>query len=215
MDDILLNLYVLIVFAILGAAGFVFYRRSVSARKQELQQFAESAGWRIEYIHEPLAKGVRLLSDNWVLEAVSTSRGVSSGPGSSSISATTTLTSRAAGSTVLCGPVSSQADLGGLGEVLARKVLQAALGDTAGNVEKVSIGDSAFQQRCLVWAQSPEDARNLINPQVQAALMAWTKTAPVIKRTLDGLSVTIEGEHLKRIDDLQQFIQLGESLLER
>lgn len=215
MDVMLLNFLVIGGFAIVGGTIFLMLRKKQAQNREKLQQFVERNGWRMETIREPLAQGFRLHSSDWSVEALSRSNGMPSTPGSSNIEATTTFTAHIPGSTVLVGPRYSQADLGAMGDMLSQKVLQLALGEAARDVQQVELGSTEFQQSYLIWAQNPIDARELINPDVQSALLSWKKKSPIIKRTYDGLSLKLDGFHLDKPEELQQFVKFGEYLLGR
>jgi len=215
MDVMLLNLLVIGGFAIVGGIVFLILRQKQAQNREKLQQFVDRNGWRMELIREPLAQGFQLHSSDWSVEALSRSNGMPSTPGSSNIEATTTFTTQTPGSTVLVGPRYSQADLGTMGDMLSQKVLQLALGEAARDVQKVELGSTEFQQSFLVWAQDPFEARELINPDVQSSLLSWKKKSPIIKRTYDGLSLKLDGFHLDKPEELEQFVRFGEYLLGR
>jgi len=213
MNEILLNL---IVFAgIALAAGIVLYfvTHKQKQAEQQLQQLVQQKGWRFETIRERQAKGFRITSAEWTLEAVSRSNDTGSEAGSSNMEQKTTWTSTQSGTTILIGPRTSQANLGAMGETLQAQVIHAALGENAAGVQEVQAGSPSFRKRYMVWAQDVEDADRLLTPAVQSSLLSWSKVSPLIKRTVSGMTIELNGVHLKKMEDILKLVQLGESLL--
>ncbi len=214
MNDILLNLFVLAVFAVIAVGILLFVRNKQADQKKEIERMAAQRGWSYESLREPLAWGERIKGANWTLEAISTSSGRETGPGSSDVSMLTTWKADAPGSTVLIGKGSAQANLGALGDALAQQVLQLALGADADGVVEVDVGSPEFRNQYMVWAQEPAEAGKLVSPALQAALLKWKGEPPLIKRTGQGLILEVSGVHLKKPDELTALIQIGELLLE-
>lgn len=214
MNDILLNLFVLAVFAVIAVGILLFVRNKQADQKKEIERMAAQRGWSYESLREPLAWGERIKGANWTLEAISTSSGRETGPGSSDVSMLTTWKADAPGSTVLIGKGSAQANLGALGDALAQQVLQLALGADADGVVEVDVGSPEFRNQYMVWAQEPAEAGKLVSPALQAALLKWKGEPPLIKRTGQGLILEVRGVHLKKPDELTALIQIGELLLE-
>jgi hypothetical protein len=213
MNDILLNLFVLAVFAIIAVGILLFVRNKQAEQGREIERMAAEHGWTCESFREPLSWGTRIKGTNWTLEAVSTSSGRETGPGSSDVSMSTTWKADAPGSTLLIGKGSAQANLGAMGEALTQQVLKMALGADAEGVVEVEVGGPEFRSQYMVWAQEPAEAARLVSPALQAALMKWKGEPPVIKRTSQGLVIEVRGAHLKNPAELTALIQIGELLL--
>jgi hypothetical protein len=213
MDNITLNLIVLAVLALIGAVIFFLVRRKQDENEQKIIQLASNSGWTYESIRERLAWGLRLRSAQWTLEAISRSSGQDVGAGSSNISMSTTWHADAPGSTLLIGARTSQANLGGLGDMLTRQVLQLALGADADRLTEIQAGSETFRQKYMLWAQDSIEAKNLLTPALESALLAWKGEKVLIKRTTGGLTIELRGARLKKAADIHALIQLGEMLL--
>jgi hypothetical protein len=213
MNDILLNLFVLAVFAIIAVGILLFVRTKQAEQKKEIERMAAQRGWSYESLREPLAWGERIKGPNWTLEAVSTSSGRETGPGSSDVSMLTTWKADDPGSTLLIGKGSTQASLGVMGDALTQQVLKMALGADAYDLVEVEVGSPEFRSQYMVWAQEPTEAGKLVSPALQAALLKWKGEPPVIKRTSQGLVIEVHGVHLKKPAELTELIQMGELLL--
>jgi hypothetical protein len=213
MDTITLNLIVLCALALIGGGIFWLVWRARSEDEQKILQFASEQGWKYESIREPLAWGMRLVSSKWTLESVSRSSGQESGSGSSDVSMSSTWRADAPGSSLLIGPRTSQVNLGGFGDMLARQVLQLALGaDSVGLVE-IHCGSGNFREKYMIWAQDPLEAEKLVTPGLEAALLAYKREKPLIKRTSGGLSIELRGVRLQKVDALRALIEVGEMFL--
>ncbi len=213
MDDIKLNLIMLAIFVLLGGGIFLLVRRGQAANDEKITRMAAERGWTAESIRQPLAWGVRLKSEKWTLEALSRSSGQEVAPGSSDVSMQTTWHAETPGSTLLIGPRTSQANLGSLGESLTRQVLRLAIGPEADRLVEVRSGSEAFRQKYMVWAQDPVEAKTLLTPALEAALVAWKGAPPLIKWTAAGLTIELQGVRLKHAADILNFVQLGELVL--
>jgi hypothetical protein len=210
MDDITLNLLTLAAFALIGGLIFFLVQRKNAADEQAILQLAAEKGWKVEFIREPLLWGQRLTSPRWTLESVSRASGKETGPGSSDVSMLTVWQANIPGATILIGERQSQADLGAFGEMLMRQVLQQALGADADGLTEVKAGSEAFQQKYMLWAQKPEDVR--ITSSIEAALLNWKDSKPLIRRTSEGLSIEQQGVQIKTRSEFEQIINLGEML---
>jgi hypothetical protein len=213
MTDILLNLIVLAVLALIGGAIFLLVRRNQAAEEQKLVHLAAQRGWTYESIREPLAWGLRLSAPGWTLESLSRSSGREAAPGSSNVSMSTSWHADMAGSPVLVGPRTTQVDLGGFGDLLTRQVLGAALGSEAEGLSEVRMGSADFQKRYMVWARTPAEAAEIATPALQSALLAWKGVAPVVKRSSASLEIELRGARVKKADEIIPLVELGEMLL--
>jgi hypothetical protein len=213
MDDITLNLIVLAAFALIGGVIFLLVRRKQAASEQKIIQMAAEHGWTYEFIREPLAWGLRLKSPRWTLETISRSSGRETGPGSSDVAMSTTWHTDAPGSTLLIGERKSQVNLGGMGGLVARQVLQLALGADANGLTETQVGSETFRQKYMLWAQEAAEAGRLLTPSIESALLAWQGEKPLIKRTSEGLTIELRGVRLQKADEINTIVQLGEALL--
>jgi hypothetical protein len=214
MNEITLNLIVLVVLLVGGVAVLLFMRRRQEQAEKELVQLAEQNGWKFESVRQPLKWGIRLSTSEWTLEALSVSSGRESESGSSNISMSTIWRADSSGSTLFIGERTSQVDLGGFGNVLVRQALSMALGADADGMTEIHLGSQAFQQRFMVWSRNELDGEKLITPKVESLLMNWRGTAPLIKRTSDGLRVELRGIHLKKANDIIRLVDLGIALVD-
>jgi len=213
MDDILLNIIVLGCIIILGGGIFLYVQKKQKESRQILEQMAQEHGWRIQTIKEPLAWGIQIQSDDWTLEALSRSTGRESGPGSTDVSQSTTWSASSEGEIFLIGTRSSQADLGSFGERMQLLILQKAFGSGADDIHEVKLDNQEFNSRYMVWAKNSNEIVQSLTPGIQIALLAWADQNLVIKRKEGTLSIEMRGINMKKPDELQQLIQLGESLL--
>ncbi len=214
MDDITLNLIVIAVFAIIGGLIFFLVRRKQAENEQKIIQMAAEHGWTYESLREPLAWGLRLSSPRWALEALSRSSGKETGSGSSDITMSTIWQADAPGSTLLIGERTSQANLGGFGEMMVRQVLQLALGADAAGLIEVQAGGEAFRQKYMLWTQeTAETGQLLLTPAIVSLLLAWKGEKPLIKRTSEGLTIELRGVRYQKVDEINALVQLGEALL--
>jgi hypothetical protein len=213
MDDILLNLVVLVILALLGGGIFLFVRHRQSGKQQELLRQAAEKGWTVESVREPLTWGLRLSSDTWKLEALSHSSGQEAGPGSSNISMSTLCQAESAGGTFMIGPRTTQANLGEMGSMLARRVIQAALGESAQGISEYPVGSTSFQSKYMVWGTNGGEIEQILTPQLESTLLAWQGQKPLIKRHSGTLSIELKGVRLQKWDDLSRLVALGETLL--
>jgi hypothetical protein len=84
---------------------------------------------------------------------------------------------------------------------------------TGEDLAEVAFRDSSLQAKYMFRAEDPAGAREWLSVAAEQALLAWKKTAPVIRRDRSGLQMEITGLRLKDPADLLAFIQLGETLL--
>jgi hypothetical protein len=211
MSDLTLNLLTLTVFAVLGGLIFFLVRRSGAKNEQEILQMAAEKGWKVEFIREPLAWGLRLTSPRWTLEALSRSSGKEVAPGSSDVNMLTTWHADTPGSTLLIGERQSRANLGEMGDMLTRQVLQLALGADADGLSEIQAGSAVFRQEYRLWAQNPDEVR--LFPALESALLNWKGQKPLIKHTSDGLTIELRGVRLAKPAEIRALVQLGELLL--
>jgi hypothetical protein len=213
MDNITLNLIVLAVLALIGGLVFILVRGGKAENEQKLIRMAAGEGWTYESIREPLAWGLRLKSPQWTLEALARSSGQEAGPGSSNVAMSTTWQADAPGSTLLIGARTSQADLGSLGDMLTRQVLQLALGADAQGLNEIQAGSETFRRKYMLWATEAAEMERLVTPALESALLAWQGQAPLIKRLSGILTIELRGVRLQKEDELRRLVRLGEAFL--
>ena len=211
MDNITLNLIVLVVLFLGGGLIFILVRRKQAGNEQKIIQMASENGWTYESIREPLTWGIRLKTVQWTLEAISRSSRQEAGPGSSNVAMSTTWQADAHGNTLLIGPLTSQTNLGGFGDMLARQVLQLALGENAKGLAEIQAGSETFRQKYMLWAKNPTEMEGLITPALESVLLTWKEQPLLIKRLSGILTIELRGKRLQKAEDIRRLISLGES----
>jgi hypothetical protein len=207
MDDILSNLMVILVLAVIGVSLFLFFRRRQAAAEKELSQVALAHGWQLETLHEPLAWGVRISGQGWTLEAISRSSAADAAPGSSNVSMSTRWQAPRPGSALLLGPARSSASVAGQYAGPLTSLF------TGANMHAVSVQNTTLANKYMLWAETPAEAEALLSPAVCAALLAWKQSPPLVRRDQSGMQMELAGERLKSPADLLAFIRIGEALL--
>ena len=213
MNDLTLSLVVIVVVAILIILIFVLIQRNRRKQESQMAQMALEHGWRLELVKEGSAYGQRIYHHDWTIELLTSSSGKSEAEGSSNVTASTIWKASAPGSTVLIGPMTTQINLGGLGETITRQLLQIALGDEASGLQEAKAGSEEFRNRYMIWAKDPQVVERMINPFIESTLLSWVKYAPFIKRTSQELSVELRNTRLKKPDEIITLVKLGEFLL--
>lgn len=213
MNDVTLSLLVILATGLLVILIFVLVRRHRSEQEKQLAQMALERGWKLELEKERLSYGQRIHHRDWMIELMTQSSGYPEAQGSSNVIASTVWKAPVTGSTVLVGPRSTQISMGGLGETITRQLLQMALGEEAEGLEEVKVGSEEFQKRYMIWAKDPEVVVRLINPFFESTLLHWSKYAPMVRRTAQGLSVELRNFRLKKPEEIETLTKLGEFLL--
>jgi hypothetical protein len=213
VNDITLNLIMIFIFSLLGLGIFLLVQRNQTKYEQQIRMLVNQNNWNLEWINEQLAKGLRISSPNWILEAMSRFSGRETGPGSTDATLLTTWSSDAPGSVIIIGARTNAIELGSIGDILGRTVIEMSLGTEAMGVQEIQIGSDAFKKHFMVWAKDIREAEGFLTPTIQSALLNWPKPIPVIKRTNNGLCIELRGCHLRKPADLLRLIQLGEKLL--
>jgi hypothetical protein len=208
LNDILSNVIVITVLAVLGGGIFLLVRRKQTADGQRLAQTALERGWQLETVSEPLAWGVRITCRGWTLESLSRSSGAEAGPGSSNVAMSTRWQADGPGSALALGPRRGDAALAG---TLAGPFMRLF---TGADMCEVQLKDAVLAEKYMLWAENPAEAESLLTPGLEAALRDWKKVPPVVRRDRSGLWMEIAGERLKSADDLLAFIRIGEALLD-
>ncbi len=113
------------------------------------------------------------------------------------------------GSTILIGERTSQANLGGIGDMLTRQVLQLALGRDADGLTEIQAGSEAFRQKYMLWAQDRTEAERLLTPRLESVLLGWKGKKPLIKRTSSSLTIELRGVRLQKAEAIFALVHLG------
>lgn len=213
MSELILNLLVITGVIILGGIIFILVQRKRKQEQQEIDALALQNGWRVENLREPLARGFRLIGPGWVLESIIRSSGQEAGPGSTNTDQETTWFSDKPCRPLLVGPRTTSLDLGPFAEQLMKKVIRDALGTEADGVREITLGDNAFQNKYLVLARDKNEADRVLIPAIQTALSAWQKNLPVIIRTNEGTRIELKGVRLRKADEINALVRLGELFL--
>jgi hypothetical protein len=213
MNDITLSLLVVLAVGLLVVLIFVLVRRNRVEQEKLLKQMALERGWRLEVVRERLMSGYRIFHKEWQLDLLTQSSGGPEAEGSSNIIASTEWRAPGTGNTILIGPKTAQINLGGLGDALIQQVLQMALGTEAAGLMEIKEGSSQFQKDFMIWAKDPEEVRRLISPYLESTLISWKKYSPMIKRTREGLRIELRNTRLKKPQDIDTLVKLGEVLL--
>jgi hypothetical protein len=213
MNDITLSLLVIIAVGLLVVIIFVLVRRNRAENEKRLAQMAVERGWTLEVVREPLMYGQRIRYKQWIIELMTKSSGQPVAPGSSNVVSSSIWRAQGSGGTILIGPRSAQINLGGLGEALIRQVLNQALGSEAEGMVEVQAGTENFRKNFMIWAKDPEDARKIISPFLETALLGWKNASPLIKRTTEGLQIELRNTRLQKAEDIENLVKLGDFLL--
>lgn len=213
MNDNTLSIIVILATGLLVIFIFVLVRGNRKKQEQQLAQMALERGWKLELVREPLMYGQRIRHKDWQLDLLNQSSGGPEATGSSNVTASTVWHAPGSGSTILIGPRTSQINLGGLGEVLLRQVLQMALGTEAEGLVEVKEGSQPFQKNFMIYARDPEDVRRLLSPFLESTFTNWKNYSPTLKRTAAGLNIELRNIRLKKPEDIETLIKLGDLLL--
>ncbi len=212
MNEILLHVSVIAAVGLCVALIFWLVRRRQAARLREVQALADRRGWRLEPFREPLAWGLRLHGPGWTLEASSRSHGLEHAPGSVDVAMCTRWRASIGGSRLLIGARRPGVDPAALGGGLGAGVLELLVGPEVAGLRAVEAGSAALRQRFLLWAESTADLEELLAPELQAALLAWSGPSPLIRRDREGLEIELAGAHLSDASALDALASLGEAL---
>jgi hypothetical protein len=207
MQDIYSNIVVIMVLAVLGGGIYIFFRNKEIAARRKLDQMAREHGWKLENLSEQLAWGVRITDGEWTLESISRSSSAEAAPGSSNVSMSTCWQADRPGSTLLLGPRLPGAVAA---PTFAGQFVRMVTGES---LTEVTLSNPILQEKYMAWAQDPVEAATRFMPTLEASLLAWQGTPPLIKRDPSGLTMEITRERLKSPERILAFIQIGEALL--
>jgi len=223
MNDILSSLIVVAVTGVVVILIFVLVARQKRQREASLKNMASMNGWTYEAVSEKNLKGYRFRKADWLIEGLTESSTNSSGSES-----TTTVTSstrwfskeaRLVGGIVMIGPRQPELNLGGIGAMVMNAALHLMIGDEADiakGIERVELGSLEVMNRYMVWTNQPETAKELLNMNVENALLNWPpkKVPPVVKYSPAGLEIKVQGSKLYQEDELYALVKLGNVLLD-
>ena len=226
MSEIVLNLIVLAVTAVIIIGIFVFLGYRKRGRLGKMSQVAKERGWSFEVIQQPLATGIRLSGKsafgNWNLEARADATSRESGPGSSEIQHSTrwwTEDVRLVDRSVVIGPRLAQGKPAGLDSFhtpLLQMGLKMMLGNDADwvmDLAPIAFVNSALNQRFLCLGNNDRDVQRLISARAEQLLLKIpTGLQPVIKLRPSGLEIALLTVELKDEAELQEMIDLGNTL---
>ncbi|KPL72036.1 hypothetical protein ADN00_16250 [Ornatilinea apprima] len=228
MNDILLNLIVLVVFAALGLLLFIFLQNRKKQKDAQFIQMAKEKGWEVERIQQPLLSGYRVRGRNtaceWTIESLAEASPRDAGPGSSEVGLSTrwwTKDVALADRGLVFGPVNNPGDaqmLASMGGAMFSKVIHGLLGedaDWAADLALVNAGSDQFRQKYLCLASEKEDAIRVLQPGIEKLMLALAdRHRVVIKLTPAGLEIRIPTEQMLDRTSLDLMVNLGTAIVE-
>ena len=212
MNNVLLNILVITVTLVLIAGIFFFTSRRNKAQELRIKQLADEHGWQFFTIHENLRSGFMITNSVWRFESTATASGRESGPGSTDISLRTTWSTSLPGSTVYIGSKSAVVSVSGLTSSTAQALFHFATAPALKNLTESQVGSSQLHERYSIWVEDDSTAAQLLTPEVESSLLAWTGMPLLIRQDVNGLSVEINGYQAKKPDEILPIIQLGQAL---
>lgn len=220
MDEILCSFIVVTAVGIVVVAILVITGRKKQENDQAIEKLAMESGWRYEKINQTQQNGFILNSQDWMLEALTTSTDSPSQAGSSDFAFSNTWrTTRKNSPTgiVMIGHKLPLVNFGGLGESLIQDALRLMVGDKtdpAFGIHEVFIGRTAFRDRFSVWATSQEVAEKLLSFELENALLNWKfKDIPNIIFKPTGVEIVSKHERLDTVEKVQAMVDLGKAVL--
>ena len=216
MDDIGMSLVVIAGTGLIVGGIILFIHRKKKAAEKAMREMANLRGWSYEPFREALAWGFRLVSPRWTLEAVSKSDGHSVEPSQVDVVQSTFLT---APDLIIPGRLMvkprsgsprllSETELG-----LAAKAAQIFSGQVTGNLEELPAGSPDLRSRYQIIGQSVGQDSSIFTPHVENLLMNWKGDRPRIEISPDGMVIKIPGKHLQSTMEIQELVDLAESIL--
>lgn len=214
MNEIAANLVVLFATVCLIAAIFWWTKRRQANQLLGLWQMAAERGWELMPVREPLAWGFRVTGPGWVLEVISRSAAVESGPGSSEIAESTCWQAQSAGGPIIIGPrlLPGDAD-SSVSAWMHQQVVGRILGAAAAGLHEIAAGSPALRQQYSLWAGDAADLEALLSQAVESALLHWQGKKPVINRAQGMLQIAISGVRYEKAAQMDALVHLGEALL--
>lgn len=228
MNDILLNLIVIVVFAALGLLLFIFLQQRKKQKDAQFVQMAKEKGWEVERIQQPFRSGYRVRGRNsaceWTIETLAESSPREAGPGSSDVSLSTRFRTKDIALPdrgMVFGPVNNPGDaqmLASISGAMFSKAIHVLLGedaDWAADLALVNAGSDPFRQKYLCLASEKEDAIRVLQPGIEKLMLALAdQHRVVIKLTPAGLEISAPSEQLLDHASLEMIVSLGKALVE-
>jgi len=220
MGDIIGGLIVVLITGVLIGVIFYLVRNRGKKTEQGVLELVQKKGWRYEKVNERLKSGYRIYGPRWTLEGLRMSSESSSDTGSSNIRDYTLLRSPDAGfpsGILMIGPKQPEINLGGISDVIKQTMLKLMVGDEADGAEGIQeslIGRMALRERYMVWTNHEEEARGLLTPEVENALIRYPgKVPPVVKLNAKGLEVKLISIRLGNPAEIEGLVAIGEAFL--
>lgn len=220
MGDLLVSAIVVIITAVIVLAIFIISGKKKKEKEAAIVQLAQRNGWTYERVNQAQLSGFILRTDDWTLEALTSSTARTSEAGSSPVAynnrwSTSRVTSQQG--LVMIGPKLPQVQLGAFGDMMLQKALRMILGDEADQavgLAEVKVGRSSFTERYSVWATSQEAAEKALTFDLENALLKWKgKELPVLKFSASGAQITTRQARLDSAEGIQQVVDLGTAVL--
>lgn len=223
MSDLMLNLTVLGVLAVLSVVIFLYLRRRKQLKDEMFQQAAQERGWQVERIQKPFESGYKIKGKNagssWVLETIAETSSNDSGQTSSSVSYRTnwwtdeiTMSEGA----IVIGPISNQGDIrliNQFGAGLLQAGLRVMLGKEsqwAAELTPIQAGSAVFLKKYLCLGKQMDQIQNFLRPEVEKILLKLAdRHKVVVMLRSSGLVVNLPHEQLLDPNELDQIIDLG------
>ncbi len=221
MGDIIGGLIVILATGVvIGVIFYLVHRRKKKA-EQEILELVQTKGWRYEKVSERLRSGYRIYGPRWILEGIRISSESSSDTGSVNVRDYTLLRSQDKAFSpgiLMIGPKQPEINLGGISDVLKQTMLKLMVGDEADGAEGIQeslIGRMALRERYMVWTNREQEARGLLTPEVENALIRYPgKVPPVVKLNAKGLEVKLISIRLGNPAEIEGLVAIGEAFLE-
>ena len=223
MNDLMLSLVVL---AIGGAAVWalvIYNRNSQMQQTGYFRQIAVRHGWEYRQVQEAFSMGYRYSGAwgqaNWTFETMVRSTRGPDGRGFINHTVTRWWCEGVPlpGNMMLIGPRMLKSAAHQVGEADSQGTLHELLGDEAGStpsMNELKVGSQALHKRYIIWAQTEEDAKKMLQSGVESALLGCPKQ-PYMVVEVGGKRLEIkvmEGPMLNQ-SQIESVVSLGERLI--
>ncbi len=215
MNDAFSGLVVAAATAVMVAGIFFWAARAKKKRIEALRSLCSRQGWKYRYESGALYHGHRIEGDGWGFETISRSSGRESAPGSSSWGHSSQWISQGEDpgrSTFILG-----SRLEGLLDFsrMPPQILSRFLGEEITGLRAFSPGER-LDSRYILFAKEKPPAMGLLSPRAEELLLAWPAKLPLVVRSSPArLSLMIANKRLEKPEEVDRFIELGGSFLER
>ncbi len=214
----------LIVVGITGlVVGLIFILVYINGKKRDeaMQMLASRNGWIYEKIKERLKSGYKLRKHDWTIEAVNESSGNSeSSSGSSTVSSITRWFSDVAKlreGIVMIGNRVPDVFMNRLGTAVllsASGMLNPKEAEMIKDIHPLELGSLELMKRFMIWTNQEEEAKRMVNTDVENCLLNLPKTLQVmIRYSFEGIEVRVQGKRLYQEQDLNALVKLGTALI--